>query len=355
MSFLEWIKTKTGKLHVSISAAFTGLISIIPILRLFGIDHIPLPVIRTTQDTWLVTNLAVHFAFIGYVTFFTSYKYSHIQETNKADLIERPIWERLTLTPPNSKPPEREDKGGNSIQDDEIRSADWIKFKIGVNKVVKQFVWFWALAWFSWFLNYGYMLAERTQLLGKNQATQNLLNNVNSLMFVFLFMTLTVSTSKYGILFWGKLVSFVLAAFGIELVSTFATHGSAGVGRTFTILSGLFAATALAAFVGSINSKFINIPIWLVGTLYLYAALQSLYVFVEPGDTTGALLVETTEIVITLLAFVLKAILFVTVTWILRTGRLVYFMIEESSLNFAKDKSFSEFLKILRIGEAELT
>jgi len=58
---------------------------------------------------------------------------------------------------------------------------------------------------------------------------------------------------------------------------------------------------------------------------------------------------------VTILAFILKAVLFITVTWILRTGKLVYFMIEESSLNFKRDKNFAGFLDNIRIEETQLT
>jgi hypothetical protein len=171
-------------------------------------------------------------------------------------------------------------------------------------------------------------------------------------------MTLTVSTSRYGALFWSKLVCVVVGLFGVEFLAYRLSSGSQVIALTFTAVSGLFAGVALAAFIGSIDSKFINIPVWLIPTLYLYAAIQSFYVFFQfhkEASCCMPVFVDKTQITVTIFAFVLKAVLFITVTWILRTGRLVYFMIEESSLNFRRDRNFEEFLGSIKIEEAQLT
>lgn len=310
-----------------------------------------MPNIPLTDKGWLIVNFAIQVTFIAYVVFFTAYKFAQIRTPENVEEKENIIWKNLQLYDPSSLHEK------NPKENLEERMEDWKRFKLAANKVVKQFSWFWLLAWFSWLLHYGYLLAASLGWLTPSESVRNLLNNFNSLMFVFLFMTLTVSTSKYGPLFWSKLICLILAIYTIEWLTFRLSNGNEIVALSFTIVSGLFASTALAAFVGSINSKFINVPIWLIPALYLYAAIQSLYVFFEMEDITLNMpaFVDRTQILITVFAFILKTILFITVTWILRTGRLVYFIIQESSLNFKRDDNFSEFLDVIDIKEAELT
>ena len=265
---------------------------------------------------------------------------------------EKSIWQSLELHDPSR---ERDQKNLDQVESENLKA--WIRFKQGANKVVKQFSWFWVLAWFSWLLHYAYLLGSKLGWVPENAAVRNLVNNLNSLMFVFLFMTLTVSTSRYGALFWSKLVCLVVGLFAVEFLTFRLSNDSQVVALAFTAVSGLFASVALAAFIGSVDSKFINIPVWLIPTLYLYAAIQSFYVFFQFQEVTSgaSVFVTKTQITVTICAFILKAVLFITITWVLRTGRLVYFMIEESSLNFRRDRNFAEFLETMKIEEAQLT
>jgi hypothetical protein len=357
ITFKQWLKTESGKVYLIVSSAFTLCFSAFQVVKLFGIQKLPLPSLPTTDEGWLMVNFAIQVAFIGYVVFFTAYRFSKIKNADDSNPSEEIIWQRLELHDPAH---ERHEQNGDRYETETLEA--WIKFKKGANRVVKQFAWFWVLAWFSWLLHYTYLLATALHLLPSNAAVRNLVNNLNSLMFVFLFMTLTVSTSKYGALFWSKLVCLIFVVFGLELLVHGISHGNPVTSLTFTALSGLFASVALAAFIGSIDSKFINVPVWLIPFLYLYAAIQALYVFFEFHEVASQMVasnvptfVNKTQITVTIFAFVLKAVLFMTVTWILRTGRLVYFMIEESSLNFRRDRNFAEFLDTVKIEESQLT
>jgi hypothetical protein len=346
-----WLRTESGRLYLVISTIFTVCFSAFQALKLFGIEKIPLPAIPATDQGWLTVNYAIQVAFIGYVAFFTAYKFSRIKSSDRCFENERNIWQNLELHDPSTLSSETVDE---DKADDETA---WIRFKQGANKVVKQFAWFWVLAWFSWLLHYLYLLSQGLGWLPSNAAARNFLNNLNSLMFVFLFMTLTVSTSKYGALFWSKLVCSIVTLGVVEFFAYRLSGGNETIALAFTTVSGLFASVALASFIGSIDSKFINVPVWLIPALYSYAAIQALYVFFEFGGvpSSAPAFVNKTRIMVTVLAFILKAVLFITVTWILRTGRLVYFMIEESSLNFKRDKNFEGFLDNIRIEETQLT
>lgn len=341
-----WLRTKSGRAYVTVSSLFTIVFSIFQALKLFGVQNIPLPKIPMSNQGWLTVNLGIQVAFISYVVFGTAYKFSEIENADKATAEEETVWHHLELHDPSADPKTEEEDLDN-----------WIKFKKGANRVVRQFTFFWLLGWFSWLLHYIYLLIGTVGWLTPHVAVKDFLNNVNSLMFFFLFLTLTVSTSKYGPLFWGKLLCVILGVFAIEWLTFRLSGNDKVVALSFTMASGLFAGMALAAFVGSINSKFINTPVTFILLLYLYAAIQSLYVFFELEGTSSTVpgFVQRTEILITVFAFILKTLLFLIVTWILRTGRLVFFIIEESSLNFRRDRNFSEFLKTIKIKETQFT
>jgi hypothetical protein len=311
---------------------------------------LPLPTFPTTNQGWLTVNFSIQVAFIAYVVLFTASKFSAIKDPDSAKPEEEEIWQNLELRDSESH------HRGHADQYEQESKQAWIQFKRGANKVVKQFAYFWFFAWLTWLAHYLYLLTSTLGWVPESEATRNFVNNLNSLMFIFLFMTLTVSTRTYGPLFWARLVSSALGVYAIEWLLFKVSHGNPVVALTFTAFSGLFASVALAAFVGSMNSKFINIPIWLVPTLYLYAAIQSFYVFFEftSAMSNVSAFVEKTRITITIFAFILKTILFITVTWVLRTGRLIYFMIQEGSVHFGRDKNFAKFLKAVKVVEMKI-
>ncbi|HYV14192.1 MAG TPA: hypothetical protein VE980_25010 [Pyrinomonadaceae bacterium] len=268
VTFEQWLRSESGRIYVVISSLFTLIFSAFQVLKLFGIERIPIPTFPASDKGWLKVNYSIQVAFIAYVVFFTAYRFSKIKYAEKTTPNEETIWQKLELHDPAS---ERHKE--NTEEYEAENQEAWIKFKQGANKVIKQFAWFWVLAWFSWLVHYIYLLVHSLDFLTTDVAVRNLLNNVNSLMFVFLFMTLTVSTSKYGALFWSKLLCSVLVMFGIELLSYRLSGRNEVVALAFTAISGLFASVALASFVGSINSKFINVPVWLIPILYLYVTL----------------------------------------------------------------------------------
>jgi hypothetical protein len=358
VTFYDWVREGGGKIYVVVTSAFASCFTLLQVLRLFGIDWISILKVPNTEDGWLMVNYGVHVVFIGYVAGATAYKFCQIKNPGSSSVKEWVIRDNLELQDPTSR-------GGEADSTDKKdKATTWVEFKLKVNKVVKQFTYFWLLAWGSWLFHYGYLFLEKIGPIEHYPSLRNFVNNLNSLMFIFMFMTLTVSTSKYGPLSWAKLVLIICLVSVVEWVAYhLVDSGKDSVTISFSILAGLFASIALAAFVGSIDSKFINVPLWLILSLYLYAAIQSLYIFFELehfilklGDKNLSLrvFVQRTQILITVFSFLLKTILFLAVTWILRTGRLVYFMAEEGSLNFKRDKNFAAFVERIELEEASI-
>ena len=358
----DWIKTKTGKVYIRVSALIASFYTVFQGLKFFGINEINVQTLHISPETLQAINLAIHLTFIAFVVFGTAYRFAHIKNADYANQNEKIIWQNLELLAP-SEPHLSED------EDEEKKQNTWIEYKLKVNKVAKQFTWFWFLGWLSWFIHYLYLLVVPIFVQwgwsSENKALGNLLNNLNSLMFIFLFMTLTITTSKYGALFWSKLICLVLALYSIEWLMYKLSHNSQLVTLSFALVAGLFAGTALAAFIGSINSKFINIPVRLFVILYFYAAIQPLYVFFglekekinSSVFTDQSILTFIQQIIIfmPIFAFILKVVLFIVVTWILQTGRLIYFQVQEGSLNNSRDKHFAKFLEVVDIDETQLT
>jgi len=97
----------------------------------------------------------------------------------------------------------------------------------------------------------------------------------------------------------------------------------------------------MAAFIGTIGAKFLTISLRLTFLFYLYASIQPLFFLFD-----SQLLGPTHDVAvtcITMLAFILKVVLYLTVTWIQRTGRLCYIIAEARSLYENRDDKFQQF------------
>lgn len=129
---------------------------------------------------------------------------------------------------------------------------------------------------------------------------------------------------------------------------------------------GFFGSVALMSIIGRLNSKFINIPVWLGIFLYCYAPIQIMYVFFDYYSLSPELEIahETYQYFkipisifpsfVMFFTLALKSMFFLVVTWLLKTGRLLFFIIEESSLNFIRDENFKQFLDSIDFEDGNL-
>lgn len=84
ITFKQWLMSESGRVYLIVSTVFTVRFSGFQTLKLFGIERIPLPRFPTTDKGWLTVNYAIQVAFIGYVVFFTAYRFSKIKDADKA-------------------------------------------------------------------------------------------------------------------------------------------------------------------------------------------------------------------------------------------------------------------------------
>jgi hypothetical protein len=347
ISFTDWIKTKTGKNYLLVSGIFSSLYSVIPIAKTLGYDLTPLfSSLNVTKENLVVVNYSIQIIFILYVVLFAAIKLVEFDNSKETNDSEIEIWRHLRLHK------KKEDAPKNDLEKKEL----WHKFKKDVNKVARQFASFWICCWICWLAFYILMTINKFHPLLYANSILNLANNINALMFIFLFMTLSVSTAKFGIWYWTK---FAIVIFIIFLIDTGLTEKSNNYDFVFALISGLFASLAMASFVGSINSRVITIPLRVLLPLTLYAAVQTLYVFFVSDSIFSDKLeiktvIENTQTVILLFAFILKILLFLLVTWILQTGRLVHFIIQEGALNYQREDNFAILVEHSKLKEVKL-
>ncbi|MCH9651404.1 MAG: hypothetical protein K0U98_24470 [Deltaproteobacteria bacterium] len=107
----------------------------------------------------------------------------------------------------------------------------------------------------------------------------------------------------------------------------------------FGWLSGFGQGTALALFVGRLDSKYIDPPPWVIASLYLYACIQGAWPVFQSHPQL--------MLVLTFLALVLKCLLFLFVAWLFESRVLLYFLERLRQLDEGVRKERSEFLSRL--------
>jgi hypothetical protein len=97
----------------------------------------------------------------------------------------------------------------------------------------------------------------------------------------------------------------------------------------FNAVSGTLNAVVVALLIARLDSKLIGLPSWLVSVLYLYAAVQPLFVvFSQPG-----LVNEIIKTVVLLFVFILKVYFFLIIIYAMQSGRMLNYLFCFPTLN----------------------
>ena len=331
IGFNEWLKSKLILPTVPI-AIFSLMIGLLNFLQ-FNYSDLDIRV-----EDWTKIIAILNFAVAIYVLFTSSNRFRISKKDKKTSESEKKYYKYLSLK-----------KGVLFSETNSLN--DWLAYKIDVNRTIEQFTLFWILIWVSYLTIYGCQIFR-----GVNEdlltVFATFFNNLGSLMFIFMFMTLSVSTSKMGWFSWLKYIGLVFLISIIE--GTLFLSGIDDYKIYFGVFSGLFGGVAIAAFVSSIDSKFINFPIWVVLSLYFYAAIQSFYLILYYHKELGVTnidMINTFQPILLGIALLMKIIMFWAVTWILRTNRLLFAIFEEGSLNYQREINFNNFNSIVRTEE----
>lgn len=175
-----------------------------------------------------------------------------------------------------------------------------------ISKGIEQFYFSWLAVWSVWLLLYvavfifnvykdnlfngvdiymsGFTFFRVECLI------ENTLNLVNSLILLFIYLVITVSTVNIGSLANNSrrlmhigVCIFILVATGCLLTDLFSLSDIIkadmydDIQFFLRIIIGLIATISLMAVLGRLNTNFLNIPQWMMMALYLYAGIQMFY------------------------------------------------------------------------------
>lgn len=111
----------------------------------------------------------------------------------------------------------------------------------------------------------------------------------------------------------------------------------------FNAVSGTLNAVVLALLIARLDSKLIGLPSWLVSILYLYAAVQPLFVvFSQPG-----LMNEIIKTFVLLFVFILKVYFFLIIIYAMQSGRMLNYLFCFPTLNHRLRALFDNHFEIM--------
>jgi DNA-binding winged helix-turn-helix (wHTH) protein len=218
------------------------------------------------------------------------------------------------------------------------------------HRAVQQFEIFWTLLLLSWLCLYGVWLLKAASYSLPVVAT--LLNNSNSLMLALCYFVLnepTVSKDQNSDRHGEEPLFGLKTVFGVIVVLVFAlieklalvkfqvdTDKTTYILTVSDLVSGIVGGIAMSLFISRLHSRLLGestlLPI--IGLLlYLYAAIQPFYFIVNQPAEIPARLPAPWPMVLSLrpgiigLALILKLVMFLYVTAIIRRDRLLFYMI----------------------------
>jgi len=362
--FWEWLK---GNRKVKILVIFFAILYATSLLVFLKYSHVFVDPLG--KKTWNLPVI-VHWLFIVSVSFwlfkFRRFSISEIGNVNEGNepndvTIENKIRDRLRLT----KLASYED--WSEVEKNKL----WASYKKGVNDTLEQFSTGWFFMWALWAIFYSVILCGV-----KEEWVKDFLNYLGTATFLFMYLTLTITTT--GRIIFSLLIKILLIISLITALQFYITPRFQSNEQDlqamfwFRLVVGIIACSVFSTVFGRLlDSKFVNTPILISVGLYAYAAIQPLYAFwdfTEMGlvkkqniggtfKETGRALVdiEPTLMFFSLtIAFYLKLLLFLVISWILRSGRLLFFVAQEGSLNYKQDDEIKEFMKSVPIENSRI-
>lgn len=233
----------------------------------------------------------------------------------------------------------------------------------GINKNLRQFHALWLLIWLLWLFLYAIMILAvvlkafqvqyPTQLVN---FMQDVLSIGTSTSMLFIYTMLTHKTVKRSAnnmaksdLGRVKIFAIILGFICVDLIANTLLANNPYYSQiifSIRLVIGLYSVVTFMAVLGKLNSPYVQIQRRNMIILYIYASIQLLYPF---GEEVMGGLFSHSNIVITLLtsvSFFCKIIFFYTISWILETGRLTYFILAQSNVSREEPAGFDEFDKL---------
>lgn len=199
----------------------------------------------------------------------------------------------------------------------------------------RMFLRFWKWLWISWFILY--VALAITEFTGSHERIPYLLNFFNNLSGVFLlsmYYEMTARTeiennpsSKRRIL----LTLTITITFLLFLLEFFLSYSKLipdpqlvrDIHKIYSFISGIIVGVATGLLVTALASRIINLPLWAVTILTLYAVIQLAFpILVYRTEPWQSILLPFVVVA----AFLGKVFLLAIVHWARDTNRLLYYM-----------------------------
>lgn len=287
----------------------------------------------------------------------------------------------------------------NKETDKSIRLYNYVRDKLGGNSLLynygedilfhrmdlsfRQFYYSWIVIWVIWLIMYIGKLCYKIELstevetelkniyIFRNECLfENTLNIINSFAMFFIYMVITISTVSVS--FPGnnrsQMHTAVIFLIFLGTCCVLADYYSLFIGTDSESLQkyyklqfgihlfiGIIACMSMMAVLGRLNSSFLDIPQWLIVSLYFYAALQMLYPFALLEEYINRIYPENKEMAnlkeyfgavtqtLYFLAFLGKICLFLVIWWIMQKKRFLFFLIHKAHSLAESDGMLSEF------------
>jgi hypothetical protein len=158
----------------------------------------------------------------------------------------------------------------------------------------------------------------------ESKKKQNLLRNYSSLI-IFLIT-----------------VSFPLLITSVQTNKGFIKNNLTAYTIAFDAISGTLNALALALLIARLDSKLIGLPSWLISVLYLYSAVQPLFIaFEQPG-----VVFEIIKTSVLIIVFLFKIYFYFILIYTMQTGRMLNYLFCFPTLNSHVDTVFANQFEI---------
>lgn len=242
------------------------------------------------------------------------------------------------------------------------------------NEALEQYKFCWSLIWLSWLLLYAVLYFQTlthiriwniiTTLhtlspkiiinLSLNDVGQltptpvyafllNFFNNLGTLFFILCYLVLTEITTENketckkipDLIPWAAISIIITILDGFfSFANLYPPPFFGGIGL-FPLLAGILAGVAMTLYIGRFDSEFINAPTFLMASLYAYAIIQTFF-YTYTGNNDLKLL-------IIILAFIFKIILFLFMVWLFKSRRLLFYFIRVRKIYFEVEPDWKNF------------
>lgn len=163
-------------------------------------------------------------------------------------------------------------------------------------------------------------------------------NTLSNLTLLALFVSYVVLA---GYKVRNYLLTGICACIALAMLEIALIVGSSSLGNDQSLFASLIwqmllggiAGTVLALFVGRLENRVINPPLWLIFALYFYASLQPIYAAIQATSPILEFnhykqfkaILDTAAAAISVVAAILKIALFALIYWLLDTGVMLFY------------------------------